>query len=380
MDLDTAHEVLRILFRSALQQVGSRPIQLRHFSIDADNMAMCWRVTASFREYGTAGPDLHHQQSIPMQARRDRHLPAITLGDWTQLADNMWRREYERHYVRSISDFMQRLAQAHGNRDMEFRLLHTREPFEDRLLQLHRRGPERHIVQQRLAHHEAHIWELPPLEHGVYRETQAEAQTRLASQIERMVFDTLGMAPAPQLETIYNFDDLRQAARALATHPVHDSLARLMRPRPPPRQEEYRAWGHETVINFRGEYAVLTQGEHLAQLQRMQEAQDRVVKERKEARERGMALLNANLTPKQQSSLERYRHFDVKGGTSGKTYRITYGSHMNVFELTKLGRKKCGWCFLPRGALCEGDVMLAQKISLELDEEHALEIANRFKA
>jgi hypothetical protein len=37
-----------------------------------------------------------------------------------------------------------------------------------------------------------------------------------------------------------------------------------------------------------------------------------------------------------------------------------------------------GWCFVPRGQLVPGDVMLAQKIALETNETAALAVANRF--
>jgi hypothetical protein len=37
-----------------------------------------------------------------------------------------------------------------------------------------------------------------------------------------------------------------------------------------------------------------------------------------------------------------------------------------------------GWCFLPKGGLVAGDVMLAQKIALENDERAALLVARRF--
>jgi hypothetical protein len=37
-----------------------------------------------------------------------------------------------------------------------------------------------------------------------------------------------------------------------------------------------------------------------------------------------------------------------------------------------------GWCFVPRGPLVAGDVMLAQKIALETDESGALAVAKNF--
>ncbi|PSO21589.1 hypothetical protein C7G42_08185 [Bradyrhizobium sp. MOS003] len=40
----------------------------------------------------------------------------------------------------------------------------------------------------------------------------------------------------------------------------------------------------------------------------------------------------------------------------------------NVQELDRNGTEGIGWCFAPVGALVPGDVMLAQKIVLEISE------------
>jgi hypothetical protein len=98
----------------------------------------------------------------------------------------------------------------------------------------------------------------------------------------------------------------------------------------------------------------------------------------KEAQARGLQLLKENLTPEQLASYEKNKHFDVKGGETGKTYRIRHGRQMNITELDAKGNRACGWCFLPQGALVSGDCMLAQKTALELFETEALGIANRF--
>ena len=51
---------------------------------------------------------------------------------------------------------------------------------------------------------------------------------------------------------------------------------------------------------------------------------------------------------------------------------------MNIYELDGAGRPRVGWCFAPKGYLVAGDVMLAQKIALETDEDRALAAANKF--
>jgi hypothetical protein len=98
----------------------------------------------------------------------------------------------------------------------------------------------------------------------------------------------------------------------------------------------------------------------------------------KEAKERGLRLLKENLTPVQREQYDRHRYFDVVGGKSGRRYRIWHGHQMNIEQLDKSGKHICGWCFMPQGRLVAGDVMLAQKVALELFENEALRIANRF--
>ena len=46
--------------------------------------------------------------------------------------------------------------------------------------------------------------------------------------------------------------------------------------------------------------------------------------------------------------------------------------------MDEAGNSKMGWCFVPKGYLVAGDVMLAQKIALETDELAALAVARRF--
>jgi hypothetical protein len=98
----------------------------------------------------------------------------------------------------------------------------------------------------------------------------------------------------------------------------------------------------------------------------------------KRAQERGLLLLKENLAPGQRQQYDKYGYFDVLGGKTGKRYRIRHGRQMNIEQLDKNGRRVCGWCFYPQGALVAGDVMLAQKVALELFEADALRIANRF--
>jgi len=95
------------------------------------------------------------------------------------------------------------------------------------------------------------------------------------------------------------------------------------------------------------------------------------------AEERGIRLLMENLSPAQLEQYRQHQWFDVIGGKTGRRYRIRYGRSMNIDQLDRKGRRVCGWCFFPEGRLVPGDVMLAQKLALELFECEALEVANR---
>lgn len=95
-----------------------------------------------------------------------------------------------------------------------------------------------------------------------------------------------------------------------------------------------------------------------------------------EACEKSLALLKNWLTPKQARKFDRTGSFDVIGQWTGRRYRIYDKIPYNVAELGRLGNIRRRLCFVPRGVFAIGDVMLAQKIALETDEERALLVAN----
>ena len=97
----------------------------------------------------------------------------------------------------------------------------------------------------------------------------------------------------------------------------------------------------------------------------------------KSANERAIQLLKQNLSPDQLNQYERSGHFEVIGGDTARRYRIRRGHQMNVELLDKNGRRFCCLCFRPEGTLATADVMLAQKIALELFEVQALKVANK---
>ena len=62
---------------------------------------------------------------------------------------------------------------------------------------------------------------------------------------------------------------------------------------------------------------------------------------------------------------------------TGKCYRIRRGRNMNIYEVGTGRTRVAIWCFGPVGHLPLGDVMLAQKLALETDEQAAFAVANR---
>jgi hypothetical protein len=93
---------------------------------------------------------------------------------------------------------------------------------------------------------------------------------------------------------------------------------------------------------------------------------------------RSLQLLHRWLSPAQRTQYAQRGYFEVVGGETGNRYRIYTGAATNICEIGENGRPKVGLCFLPRGNLPIGDVMLAQKIALENCEGDALAVARKF--
>jgi hypothetical protein len=98
------------------------------------------------------------------------------------------------------------------------------------------------------------------------------------------------------------------------------------------------------------------------------------------AEKRANELLISNLSAHQREQFEELGHFDVVGGDTGKRYRIYRAHQLNVAELDSGCQRVRLLCFMPRGGVPLGDVVLAQKLSLELFESDVLKVANRSPA
>jgi len=93
------------------------------------------------------------------------------------------------------------------------------------------------------------------------------------------------------------------------------------------------------------------------------------------AHARDMELLVEHLSPAQRAQYDRFNYFDVIGGNTGRRYRIRHGQVMNVEVLDNAGHRMCALCFMPKGHVPVGDVVLAQKLALESFEAAAIKVA-----
>jgi hypothetical protein len=97
-----------------------------------------------------------------------------------------------------------------------------------------------------------------------------------------------------------------------------------------------------------------------------------------QANSRGIRLLTQNLSPAQRADYAKHKYFNVVGGSTGRRYRITNRSSMNVYLLDNNGLAQCLLCFLPQGTHVLGDILLAQKLALELFESEAIRVFRVF--
>ncbi len=98
-----------------------------------------------------------------------------------------------------------------------------------------------------------------------------------------------------------------------------------------------------------------------------------------EALRKSLVLLLDNLSAPQKMDFLSSGYFDV-AGQSGQHYRIFYGTSMNIVKMAG------NWpspgnnllCIVPEGGLPVGDVLLCQKLALELEEALVIRRGNWF--
>ena len=98
-----------------------------------------------------------------------------------------------------------------------------------------------------------------------------------------------------------------------------------------------------------------------------------------ESERRSLKLMRRWLSAAQRVQFDTRGYFDVIGSHSGRRYRIRTGFSTNILELDNFDYVVARWCFVPCENLPVGDVMLAQKIALENDEQSALSVARSFQ-
>ena len=96
--------------------------------------------------------------------------------------------------------------------------------------------------------------------------------------------------------------------------------------------------------------------------------------------DRAQELLLEHLSPAQREAVKAKRFFIVEGGKSRHKYRIwtDRGVHGNIERIDARGHALDSYCVQLSDKVCpDGDHFLAQKLMLELAEDHILKIANR---
>jgi hypothetical protein len=158
---------------------------------------------------------------------------------------------------------------------------------------------------------------------------------------------------------------------------------------------EQEAWvTHEQYFTLARRRVAYTE-EQLAQIARAQEEQRRQAEElqlqwhrehaaheeqRKAAYAKSRELLLAHLTPAQRRTFEENQWFVVQGGKSKKTYRIRTTGYTGNIEEMRGDRATYRLCGHLSGAYALHDHHVAQKISLEYDEEAFVRLCNRHAA
>lgn len=93
------------------------------------------------------------------------------------------------------------------------------------------------------------------------------------------------------------------------------------------------------------------------------------------AEDRAEALLRSALSPAQLAEYVERRRFHVVT-PSGRRLRVEWGEVANVVELDAAGRDRAAYCAHPRERVPTADVLVAQKLFLEHDEEGFFRVAN----
>jgi hypothetical protein len=92
--------------------------------------------------------------------------------------------------------------------------------------------------------------------------------------------------------------------------------------------------------------------------------------------EKATALLREHISAAQWRQLEEFGHFDAIGARTGRRYQIRHGYAGNIVGLDVAGRPDVQYCIHPDMRMPTEDVMLAQVLLIECNEELFLRTAN----
>lgn len=101
----------------------------------------------------------------------------------------------------------------------------------------------------------------------------------------------------------------------------------------------------------------------------------RAHRERVAAQRRARRLLLSCLSQRQQKEYRETQAFTVVG-SRGQRYLIKKGRQHNVFRIGERGQSELEFCITLDASLPDEDVMLAQKLLLEVDEEEFFRRSN----
>jgi hypothetical protein len=96
---------------------------------------------------------------------------------------------------------------------------------------------------------------------------------------------------------------------------------------------------------------------------------------RAEAQAKAQTLLQSLLSDDQLAHWQQQGYFEVVARGSRRRYRIFRGSHGNVYALNPRGEFVVKYCGQPSGVPIE-DMLIAQKLQIEYDEDEFLKRAN----
>lgn len=311
----------------------------------------------------------------------------------TELAQNGYRHEVRERRTADITPLRRLDAYHEDGRPGEFRLSATfesgfsfhqivRRPssphYWNQLVEETERNQGQRYPRSHSLTYEVHRWFAEALEDIRLELACEEADRQFHYIVERTTDrDILSQAAARREEAIHRLREHQQARRPLHHHyppetmRLSRSTATEVRTRQQDGERRLRQQEAEMRLHWMRE---LRRADFMA----WDVSGDGGSAARKEAQARGLKLLRENLSVDQRAEYDAREHFHVIGGDTGTRYRILHGRQINIRQLGEGDKIVAKLCFLPAGNLVEGDVMLAQKFALELQEKAALKIANRF--